>query len=147
MSSDAESAFTSGKAAKLSIRTKHKKIELGKAEVIQNGTDITIKISPRSNATILDEQPLTLYTYPIEENTKGFLNDSSYLPNEGVEEITLTGDDGYLQTEVYQKGQQINSDSYTLMWNLAGNPSESANLKSNFFDLELDNNNLTNIVK
>ena len=112
-----------------------------------NGTDVTIRIFPTSSATILNEQPLTLYTYPEEETIKGFFNDNAYLSNNGIEEIALTGDNGYLQTEVYQKGQLINTDKYKLMWNLAGNPSESINSKSNIFDIELDRENQTNIIK
>lgn len=112
-----------------------------------NGTDVTVRIFPISSATILNEQPLTLYTYPEEETIKGFFNDNAYFSNNGIEEITLTGDNGYLQTEVYQKGQLVNTDKYSLMWNLAGNPSESINSKSNIFDIELDRENQTNIIK
>jgi hypothetical protein len=81
-----------------------------------NGTDVTIRISPKSTATILNEQPLTLYTYPIDSTVKGFLNDNSYVSDNNIlEEINLTGKNGYLETEVYQKGTQINSDKYKLM--------------------------------
>lgn len=104
-----------------------------------NGTDIAVRISPISSAAILDEQPLTLYTFTDNKVKKGLLNNNIYSAISAAKSnVTLTGANGYLQTQVYQKGQEING--YDSAWNIAGNPSEAANKMSNIFNIAASKN-------
>lgn len=85
-----------------------------------NGTDVVVKIIPRlqeQKASILDYQPLTLYT-----------NNTNIIQfNDGTSNVSIAGDNttSALISQIYQKNQIITPDA--TQWYISGSPTAHSN--------------------
>ena len=111
-----------------------------------NGTDMVAKIVPRSEAKILDREPLTLYSWINDQGEKQI-----YFNTE--QEITQLASSIWERTifkaELYQKNEEIpekkkesGEKNFTVKWNIAGNPQTTVNNFSKYIEFSKDSSSL-----